>query len=108
MNRENAEIQTGMTQEPPGRNSNQTFRWTTKKGNSSFLTMSAQTSYVPSKLLAGDAEILRQHSFTRWMTRDLAQAAVDFNRNLGLLPAYSETSPDHLTRYLFGNCPKAR
>jgi hypothetical protein len=68
--------------------------------------MNAPVSYVPSQLLTGDAEILRQHSFTRWMSRDLMQAAGDFNRNLGLVPVYSETSPDHLSRYLFWKLPQ--
>ena len=62
--------------------------------------------YTPSKLLAGDGELLRQHSFTRWMSRDLMQAAVDFCRNLGLLPIYCERSPDHLTRYIFWKPPQ--
>lgn len=61
---------------------------------------------IPSKLLTGDAEILRQHSFTRWMTRDLTQAAADFSKNLGFFPLYCETSPDHLTRYLFWRLPQ--
>lgn len=50
--------------------------------------------------------MIRQHSLTRWMSRDLAQAAVDFCRNLGLLPVYTEASSDHLTRYLFWSHPK--
>ncbi|HTL73481.1 MAG TPA: hypothetical protein VL863_09275 [bacterium] len=61
--------------------------------------------YTPSKLLAGEVEMLRQHSLTRWMSRDLTQAAVDFCRNLGLLPIYCECSADHLTRYLFWSHP---
>ncbi len=68
--------------------------------------MKAPVSYTPSRLLTGDTETLRQHSFTRWMSRDLMQAAADFNRNLGLVPAYCETSPDHLTRYLFWKLPQ--
>jgi hypothetical protein len=68
--------------------------------------MNTPTSYVPSKLLSSNAEILRQHSLTRWMSRDLTQAAVDFCRNLGLFPAYCETSPNHLTRYLFWRLPE--
>jgi hypothetical protein len=64
------------------------------------------TSYTPSRLLAGEKEVLRQHSFTRWMSRDLMQAAADFCRNLGLVPAYCEMSPDHLTRYLFWRGPQ--
>jgi hypothetical protein len=68
--------------------------------------MSTTTAYTPSKLLAGEMELLRQHSFTRWMSRDLMQAAGDFCRNLGLVPAYCECSPDHLTRYLFWRLPQ--
>jgi len=68
--------------------------------------MNTFTPYVPSKLLTGDIELLRQHTFTRWLSRDLMQATVDFCRNIELLPAYSETSPDHLTRYLFWRLPQ--
>jgi hypothetical protein len=68
--------------------------------------MKASPVYVSSKLLTGEFELLRQHSFTRWMSRDLTQAAADFCRNLGLSPAYCETSPDHLTRYLFWKPPQ--
>ena len=67
--------------------------------------METPTTYTPSKLLTGEFELLRQHTFTRWLSRDLSQAAVDFCRNLGLVPAYSECSPDHLTRYLFWRPP---
>ena len=62
-------------------------------------------SYTPSKLLPGDVALVREHTLTRWLSPDLAQAAVDFSRNLGLLPIYSETSPDHTTRYLFWQPP---
>lgn len=68
--------------------------------------MKTSYTYVASKLLTGDSEILRQHSLTRWMSRDLTQAAGDFCRNLGLVPAYCECSPDHLTRYLFWRLPQ--
>jgi len=68
--------------------------------------MKISATYVPSKLLTGEMELLRQHSFTRWMSRDLMQAAGDFCRNLGLAPAYAECSPDHLTRYLFWRVPQ--
>jgi hypothetical protein len=68
--------------------------------------MKTSPTYVTSKLLAGDGELLRQHTFTRWMSRDLMQATVDFCRNLGLVPAYCETSPDHLTRYLLWRLPQ--
>ena len=67
--------------------------------------MKTPTTYIPSKLLTGDVEQLRRHSFTRWMSRDLTQAAVDFNRNIGLLPIYCECSTEHLTRYLFWRPP---
>lgn len=67
--------------------------------------MNRPPNYIPSKLLAGDVERLRQHSFTRWMSRDLTQAATDFCRNLALAPIYSECSPEHLTRYLFWQPP---
>jgi hypothetical protein len=67
--------------------------------------MNSSSTYTPSKLLTGEVELLRQHSLTRWMSRDLMQAAVDFNKNLGLFPAYCEYSPEHLTRYLFWRLP---
>jgi hypothetical protein len=67
--------------------------------------MNESTLYVPSKLLTGEVEVLRQHSFTRWLSRDLMQAAVDFCRNLGLVPAYCECSSDQLTRYIFWHPP---
>ena len=62
-------------------------------------------TYTPSKLLTGEVAILRQQALTRWMSSYLTQAAVDFCRNLGLVPAYSECSPDHATRYLFWQPP---
>ena len=68
--------------------------------------MNASAPCLPSRLLSGETELLRQHSFTRWMSRDLMQAAGDFCRNLGLVPVYCETSPDHLTRYLFLRLPQ--
>ena len=48
---------------------------------------------------------MRQQTLTRWLSRDLSQAAVDFCRNLGLIPIYSESSPEQLTRYLFWQLP---
>jgi len=68
--------------------------------------MKPPPEYTPSKLLNGDMELLRQHSLTRWLSRDLMQAAVDFCRNLGLVPIYGECSPEHLTRYLFWKPPQ--
>src|SRR4051812_43809443 len=64
------------------------------------------TTYLPSQTLPGKTELLRQHSFTRWMSDDLLQAATDFCKNLGLVSIYSECSPDHLTRYLFWRAPQ--
>jgi len=63
-------------------------------------------TYLPSKLLNGDAGVLREHTFTRWMSRDLTQASVDFCRNLGLVPAYSEYSSEHSIRYIFWKPPQ--
>jgi hypothetical protein len=68
--------------------------------------MNKNITYIPSKVLSGNAEILRQHTFTRWMSRDLMQATADFCKNIGLYPVYCETSPDHLTRYLFWRLPQ--
>jgi len=68
--------------------------------------MNTPISYIPSQILSGDAEHLRQHSFTRWMSPDLLQAATDFCKNLGLSAIYSECSPDQLTRYLFWRVPQ--
>jgi len=67
--------------------------------------MPTETIYHPSRLLRGETELLRQHSFTRWMSRDLLQAATDFCRNLGLHAIYCETSPDQLGRYLLWRWP---
>jgi hypothetical protein len=59
-----------------------------------------KTSYTPSRLLLGDSEMLRRHSFTRWMSRDLLQPASDFLKNIGLLAIYAECSSEGLFRYL--------
>jgi hypothetical protein len=63
-------------------------------------------TYTPSKLLPGEAGTLRQHGFTRWMSRDLLQAATDFLKNLHLLPIYAECSSDNLHRYLCWHPPQ--
>ena len=68
--------------------------------------MNKNITYIPSKILAGNTEILRQHSFTRWMSRDLMQATVDYCKNIGLYPLYCEASPDHLARCLFWRLPQ--
>jgi hypothetical protein len=68
--------------------------------------MSDPVTYNPSALLPGDPERLRERTFTRWMSSDLRQAAVDFCKNIGLIPIYSETSEKHKTRYLFWSLPK--
>jgi hypothetical protein len=64
------------------------------------------TTYIPSKLLPGEKEILRQHSFTRWMSRDLLQAASDFLSHLRLLAIYAECSPENFRRYLLWHPPE--
>lgn len=68
--------------------------------------MKSPNIYTASKLLTGEGEALRLRSFTRWMSRDLTQAAVDFCRNIGLVPVYTECSPDHRVRYLFWSLPQ--
>lgn len=67
--------------------------------------MNTPTGYVPSVLSTGEHELLRQHALTRWMTRDLAQAATDFCRNLGQLPIYCEAGKEGV-RYLFWHLPR--
>jgi hypothetical protein len=64
-------------------------------------------SYQPSVLSSGDtAELLRENAFTRWMSRDLMQAAVEFLKNVGLLPLYAEMNAEGLTRYLLWRAPQ--
>jgi hypothetical protein len=59
--------------------------------------------YIPSRLLPGETGRIRELGFTRWMSRDLRQAAIDFCKNIGLTPIYAECAPDCQTRYLFWN-----
>ena len=66
--------------------------------------MHTPSTYVPSQLLGGDSESARQRASTRWMSRDLLQAATDFCKNLGLVAAYCESSKEG-TRYLFWQMP---
>jgi hypothetical protein len=75
-------------------------------GNFVTQTMSDHITYVPSKLLGGETELIRQHSFTRWMSADLLQAATDFCRNIGLGAIYSECSRESGFRYLMWRAPK--
>jgi hypothetical protein len=63
-------------------------------------------SYTPSKLLPGEVEQLRQHAYTRWMSRDLLQPASDFLKNIGLLAIYAECSSENMHRYLCWHPPK--
>ena len=65
-----------------------------------------KSTYTPSKLLTGESEFLRQHAFTRWMSRDLLQPASDFLKNIRLLAIYSECSPENLCRYLCWHPPE--
>lgn len=66
--------------------------------------MNTPATYVPSQLRAGEAEAARQHAFTRWMSRDLLQAATDFCKNIGHVAAYCESAKEG-TRYLFWQMP---
>ena len=66
--------------------------------------METASEFRPSRLLDGDFETARQSAFTSWMAPGLMQAAVDFSRNIGLLPIYAETSGQG-TRYLFWHSP---
>jgi hypothetical protein len=66
--------------------------------------MNSPLNYVPSELRSGDTESVRQRAFTRWMSRDLLQAATDFCKNIGHVAAYCESSKD-TTRYLFWQMP---
>lgn len=65
-----------------------------------------KTSYSPSRLLMGETEMLRRHSFTRWMSADLLQPANDFLKNIGLLAIYSECSSEGKFRYLCWHPPE--
>jgi hypothetical protein len=65
----------------------------------------AEVTYTPSETLAGETERIREHSFTRWMSRELLQAAADFCKNIGLVPIYAECSGDESMRYLFWRPP---
>lgn len=67
--------------------------------------MSPQTSYIPSQLQPGESETARQRAFTRWMSRDLLQAATDFCKNIGHVAIYCETTKGGGTRYLFWQMP---
>jgi hypothetical protein len=65
----------------------------------------ATMTYIPSAL-SSDTEPLRERTFTRWISRELLQAATDFCKNIGLYAIYSECGPDHLERYRFWNLPR--
>lgn len=67
--------------------------------------MNGDINYIPSQTLTGDAELIRERSFTRWMSLDMRQAATDFCKNIGLTSIYSEVSPEGATRYLFWQPP---
>lgn len=68
--------------------------------------MQTPNAYIPSQILPGSTEFLREHSFTSWMSADLLQAATDFCGNIGLIGIYSECSPDFQYRYLFWSPPQ--
>jgi len=62
--------------------------------------MKSAYTYVPSKLLSGEGEFLRERSFTQWVSPEPNQVATDFMRNLGLSPIYVESSTGNLRRSL--------
>ena len=64
------------------------------------------TPPIPSKLLNGEAYVIREHSFTRWVSRDLLQATTDFCKNIGLSAIYAECNPQGLGRYLLWHPPE--
>jgi len=63
-------------------------------------------TYTPSLLKSGEGELLRAHSFTRWMSRDLLQATTDFCRNIGLHAIYAEMNAEALCRYIMWRPPQ--
>lgn len=69
-----------------------------------FAAGAASGGFQPSRLTEGELAVTRESAFTRWMSVELRQAAVDFSRNIGLLPLYAETS-ERGTRYLFWQIP---
>jgi hypothetical protein len=69
--------------------------------------MNGDNHYIPSETLPGKTELVRERSFTRWMSRDLLQAATQFcNKMLGLASLYSESAAGGVTRYLFWRPPQ--
>jgi len=68
--------------------------------------MSDHVTYIPSELLDGETELIRQHSFTRWMSADLMQAMTDFCKNIGLHAIYTESSPPNGYRALLWRTPE--
>lgn len=68
--------------------------------------MNTHAVYLPSRLLPGETEMIRKHSFTRWMSSDLLQASTDFCRNIGLVSIYSECSSERQFRCLLWRPPQ--
>ena len=63
-------------------------------------------TYTPSKLLSGEGELLRERSFTKWLSPDLHQAAANFLINLGLAAIYAECAPDNSRRNILWHPPE--
>ena len=63
-------------------------------------------SYVPSRLLDGDAGLLREHALDALDVADLLQATTDFAKNIGLIVIYAETDKEGRGRYLFWHAPE--
>jgi hypothetical protein len=54
--------------------------------------MNTPSPYVFSRLEQGDTAVARECAFTRWMSKDLLQVAIDFYKNIGHVPVYCESS----------------
>ena len=68
--------------------------------------MSDPFIYVASELQEGKTALVRQHSFTRWMSGDLMQAMTDFCKNVRLVSIYAEYSPETGHRTLLWHPPE--
>jgi len=65
-----------------------------------------KSPYTPSRLLSDETAILRERSFTRWISRDLLQPATDFLKHLGLYAIYAECSTEYGYRSIQWHPPK--
>lgn len=61
--------------------------------------------YHPTRPIPGGHERLRELTFTAWLSPDLHQAAIEFQRHLGLLPLYLECDAALRRRALYCHWP---